>query len=637
MRGMGVEVHVLGALEVVGENGSAALPAAKHRRLLAALVLTHGSTASSDLLIDAVWGEAPPASARKLLQVYVSQLRKVLPDGVLIVTRSPGYALELPDGAVDATRFEQLVGEASQALEDENPALAASLAERALSLWRGRAYAELAYDDVAREESQRLEELRLAATELRLRAKLDLGADSEVRGELLALADAHPLRETVQQLAMLALYRAGRQTEALDLFAATRRRLHDELGLEPGPQLRALQRRILEQSADLERTVGPEIRADPLPEPPNPLVGRVQELERLRRLLRDGTSRLIVLTGAGGSGKTRLAIEIAREAGSSYANGAALVELAPVQDHTLVVPTIAYALGIAEAPGEPLLETLAYALRGRELLLLLDNAEHVRAAAPAFAELVSRAPRLTVLVTSRAVLHVSGEHVVPVGPLDADDARELFVRRARAIDPGFELEEGGERAVREICRRLDGLPLALELAAARARVLDPRALLDRLSSRLTLLTAGPRDLPARQQTLRETIAWSTNLLSEHEQNVFAALAVFPAGATLDAAEAVCGADLDVLATLVDHHLIRRGGDDRESRFGQLETIREYAELALASDPATNESVRERHADWCIVLAERAETELGGDTQAGGSSASRRSTTTCAPRSRSCST
>lgn len=608
-----MELRVLGALEVVGENGPIPLPAAKHRRLLAALALAGGRTCSSDELIDALWGETPPASARKLLQVYVSQLRKALPEKGTIVTGPAGYALVLPPGALDAVRFEQLVADAAHALDEDNSPLAASLADRALALCRGRPYADVAYDDFAREESERLAELGLRARELRLRAKLESGAPASVAPELLALAAEHPLRESLQELAILALYRSGRQSDALELYTETRRRLRDELGLEPGPALRALQRRILEHSAELEeRAAHP--RRNPLPESTTPLVGRAAELERLRQLLRSGSTRLITLAGAGGSGKTRLALELARGQASSYANGAALVELAPVGEPALVLPTIASALGVAETPGTQLLETLAAALQPLELLLVVDNAEHVRSAAPAFVELVSRAPRLTLLVTSRAVLHVSGEHVVPVGPLTEPDAVELFVSRVQATDHTFELTADTEAVVKEICRRLDGLPLALELAAARVRVLGVGTLLDRLSSRLTLLTGGPRDLPARQQTLSETITWSANLLSKRELEVFAALSVFPAGATLAAAEAVGGADLDVLAALVDHYLVRRDDLAGEPRFSQLETIREYAREQLAQDAEAERAVHERLADWCVELAERAEVELGGNTQ-----------------------
>ena len=290
-----------------------------------------------------------------------------------------------------------------------------------------------------------------------------------------------------------------------------------------------------------------------------------------------------------------------------------IVELAPLRDPALVAATVAQALDVAEVTGEASEETLARALADRELLLVLDNAEHLRDAAPLFARLVSLAPRLTVVVTSRAVLHVSGEHVFPVAPLPEDDAVELFVQRARLLDPSFELSDVNELDVREICRRLDGLPLAIELAAARIRTLTPRAIVKRLGERLALLTSGPRDLPARQQTLRETIDWSVELLSEAERRVFARLAVFPGGATLEAAEAVCGADVDTLAALVNSNVVRRVDVNGEPRFGLLETIREYAADRLRK--SGDEDTVRRHAEWCIALAEAAEPELSGDRQA----------------------
>ena len=281
----------------------------------------------------------------------------------------------------------------------------------------------------------------------------------------------------------------------------------------------------------------------------------------------------------------------------------ALVELAPLRDPEFVVPTIAQALGVAEIPGETPIDTLAKALRDRELLLVLDNAEHLREAAPHFAELVARAPRLTVLVTSRAVLHVSGEQVFPVEPLAEDDALDLLVERARQLAPTFESSGEREAELREICRRVDGLPLAIELAAARIRTLTPRLMLERLGERLALLTAGPRDLPARQQTLRETIDWSVGLLSDSERSVLARLAVFPAGATLDAAEAVCGADLDTLAALVDDNVVRRTDAHGEPRFGLLETIREYALELLGDQRRETELALTRHL---LALVEEAE-------------------------------
>jgi predicted ATPase/DNA-binding SARP family transcriptional activator len=606
------EVRVLGPLEVVGRDGGVVSLAAKPRRLLAALVAADGRACEVDELVEAVWNSSPPTSARSLVQVYVSQLRKALLDGMAVVTRGGAYALELEPGRLDATRFERLLAECEAARRDGNAALAVSLADRALALWHGRAYGELAYEEFVRAESERLEERKLAALEARLDAQLALGRHVEVLGEALALAEQNPYHERVQELAMLALYRCGRQTEALDHYAAVRARLIEELGLEPGRELRELQRRILQQDPELSVDAGRTTAvAGVLPLPPNPLVGRERELEQLRTLLARREARLIALTGAGGSGKTRLALEAARQAAGSYANGVVFVELAPVRDPALVVPAIAHALTVAEAPSEEPLEALVAALASQELLLVVDNVEHVREAAPSIARLAARAPRLTVLVTSRAVLHVSGEHVFPVAPLAEEDAVELLVQRARLLEPTFARSVDNEDDLREICRRVDGLPLAIELAAARIRTLTPRALRARLDSRLGVLTGGPRDLPARQQTLRETIAWSVDLLGERERDVFARLAVFPGGATLDAAEAVCKADVDTLGALVDDHLVRRVDAHGEARFGMLETIREYA-LELLGDERG--AVERAFAEHVAALVEEAGPQLTGERQ-----------------------
>jgi predicted ATPase len=481
--------------------------------------------------------------------------------------------------------------------------------DRALALWRGRAYGELAYDDFARAESERLEELRLVALEERFDAQLAVGRHEEVLGDVLAHVGENPLRERAHELAMVALYRCARQSDALEHYAAFRARLTDELGLEPGPALRELQRRILQQAPDLLLADVTAPAAAALPMAPNALVGREGELDELRKLLAQRDARLIVLTGAGGSGKTRLAVEAARRAASSFANGARLVELAPLREPTLVVPTIAHALGVAEDPDQEPLETLAAALAAQELLLLVDNAEHVREAAPSFARLVSAAPRLTLLVTSRAVLHVSGEHVFPVAPLAEKDAVELFVQRAQLLEPSFTLTAETEPDVRQICRRVDCLPLAIELAAARVRTLTPRSLSKRLDTRLGLLTGGPRDLPARQQTLRETIAWSVGLLGKRERDVFARLAVFPGGATLEAAEAVGGADVDTLAVLVDDHLLLRADAVGEPRFRMLETVREYALELLGSERVDVEvALAEYFSTWADELRASATDE-----------------------------
>ena len=599
------EIRVLGPLEIVGEQGNLALPALKERQLLAALLVAPGTMRSSDVLMDALWGASAPRSAPKLLQVYVSKLRKVLPASARIRSQGSGYTLELADGVLDADRFERLLAEGRDAARAGNPALAASLLRRALALWRGPAYGDLGYEEFAHAEAERLEELRLVATEERIEAELALGRHAEFLPELRSLVSANPLRERLQAQAMLALYRSDRQSEALELYSATRRHLHEELGLEPGAALRDLQRRILQHDPKLAGAPGAEgAPRTVLPVPPNPLLGRERELAELRELLRRDGVRLLVLTGAGGSGKTRLAIEAARESAPSFANGAAFVELAPVRDPDLIVGAIATALRVEPLGGEQQLETLAAHLRSKEMLLLLDNFEHVREAAPVLVELLSVAPRLTLLVTSRVVLHLSGEHVYPVEPLGLDAAVELFLERAREADARFEPDRGAAGAIRPICERLNGLPLAVELAAGRIRTRTPAELLAGLEQRLPLLVGGPRDLPARQRTLRATLEWSFDLLGDLERRDLARLCVFPGGWTLESAEAVCDTTLERVSSLVDHNLVVRSVTPHGSRYSILETIREFASEQLdASSEA--DAVRRRHAERMIAIARAA--------------------------------
>ena len=605
---------MLGPVEVVGDDGPIPL-ASKHRRLLAALLVADGQARTVDELVESLWESDPPASARKLVQVYVSHLRRSLPTSARIVTAAGAYVLEAPAALVDAVRFERLVEESAAARRDSNHPLALSLAEQASGLWRGRAYGDMGYAGFLQPEIERLEELRLVALEERVDAQLALGRHAEAAGEVRGLAAENPLRERLQQQAMIALYRCGRQSEALELYAALRRRLDEELGLEPGPELRDVQRRILQQDADLDvPSVGV---ARSLPVPPNRLVGREHDLEALATLLETREVRLLVLTGAGGSGKTRLALEAARRAEATYANGAVLVELVPLRDPRLVVPTIAQALSVADAQ-QPL-EALTGALRSRELLLVLDNAEHVREAMPALVELLAHAPRLTILVTSRTVLHLSGEHVFPVAPLDAEASQALFEQRARSLQPDFRITPENRGAVRELCRRVDGLPLAVELAAARVRALSPQAVLERLNERLSFLAGGPHDLPARQQTLYETLDWSYELLSDEERALLARLSVFRGGATLGAVAEICvdgdeGGALDLVERLADASLllVRRPAEG-EVRYDLLETVWQYAEDRLQELDAA--ATRQRHAEWCLALAEQAEPELSGQRQA----------------------
>ena len=402
---------------------------------------------------------------------------------------------------------------------------------------------------------------------------------------------------------MLALYRCGRQTDALEQYRDLRRHLLDELGLEPTASVRELERAILQQDASIATPGAAVSRSRRLPTANTPLIGRRVELERLQALVRRDDVRLITLTGAGGSGKTRLALALVNACREEFGNGTALVELASIREPGLVIPAVAQSLGVAEEPGEPLDATLAAWLAERELLLVVDNVEHLVSAAQSLAALVAAAPRLTLLTTSRRVLHLAGEHVFPVGPLCDDDAVELFAARARAAQPTFVLTLDDAQYVREICRSLDGLPLAIELAAARSTMLSPRSLLERLGESLTALGSGPRDLPARQQTLRDTLAWSVRLLAPDEREVLARLTVFTGGCTLVSAESVCEASLNQLSALVDHSLLVREDDTGAPRFTLLETIREYASDLLGAQCA---AVELRHALHFTDFAEGAD-------------------------------
>ena len=406
---------------------------------------------------------------------------------------------------------------------------------------------------------------------------------------------------------MLALYRCGRQADALEAYQEGRRALVEGLGIEPSRELQELHRAILNQEAALALTPveRPKLVATPsLPKPASRLIGRREESRALADLLL-GEARLVTVTGAGGSGKTRLALEVAASLEAEFAQRVCFVPLAPLREAELVPTTLLSALGIQEAAGEPPLATLKRSLHEQALLLVLDNFEHLLGAAPLLSELLAGCPRLKLLVTSRASLHLSGEHEYPLEPLPLKQAIALFTERARAVDPGF---AGDKTVLTAICARLDCLPLALELAAARSRLLSPQELLTRLEHSLALLTGGPRDLAARQQTLRATIDWSQALLEPDEQQLFARLAVFSGGCTLEAAERVCAASLDQLDSLVDKNLFSRRQDTGEGRFWMLETIREYAQERLEAEDGL-EGARRAHAGYYLALAQRLAAEL----------------------------
>jgi predicted ATPase/DNA-binding SARP family transcriptional activator len=588
-----MEFRILGPLEVVDEDGSVELGSAKQRALLAVLLLDANRHVSSDRLIDALWGAEPPQTAVKALHVYVSGLRKAL-GKQRIETSAAGYLLRTDGDEVDAARCEQLCSEGRFT--------------EALALWRGAPLADFAYHQFAQSEIARLEELRLACFEGRIDHDLASGRHAEIVGELEATVAQHPLRERLRSQLMLALYRCGRQAEALEAYHETRRLLVDELGIEPGAELQEMHRAILRQDGSLSARPAPQPadvapRAS-LPVAANRLIGRRSDLHAITDLLL-GEPRLVTVTGAGGSGKTRLALEVATSLAERNGREVTFVSLAPVQQPELLSTTIMTALGVKESATETPALTLRHSLQERSILLILDNFEHLLAAAPLLAELLAYCPRLKLLVTSRASLHLSGEHEYPLEPLPLEQAIVLFGERARAVRPEF---VGEEPVLAAICTRLDCLPLALELAAARSRLLSPPELLARLERRLELLTGGARDLASRQQTLRSTIAWSYELLELEEQELFRRLAVFSGGCTLDAAEQVSRASLDRLQSLVDKNLLRRRETAGTGRFWMLETIREYA-LEQLEHAGVAEETRRAHSDYFVALGRELVAEL----------------------------
>ena len=606
------EFRILGPIEVVSDGRSLPLGAPKQRALLALLLLNANEVVSRDRAIDCLWGERPPARAANALQVYVHGLRKAL-GSRRIGTSGSGYRIEIDEDELDLIRFEQLVAAGRGALDAGSARHAVDALTQAAALWRGEPFAGLAVDDFHERERERLTQMRTEATELRIDAELALGHHDDVVAGLQALVREHPYRERFHAQLMLALYRCDRQAEALEAFQLARRTLSDELGVEPSPRLRELERAILRHDPSLRVDRSPS--GSTLPRPLTKLFGRRLEIAAVCSALREPDGRLLTLTGPGGVGKTRLAVEAASELGPELQEGAVFVDLTPLDDPALVGPTLAAALGITE-PGDDVPAALAERLEDRDTLIVLDNFERLLAAAPLVAGLLQRAPRLRALVTSRTPLRVGGEREYEVHPLTVaergagvSDAVSLFVDRVRRVDRSFEIDDANAAAVASICSRLDGLPLALELAAPRMKLLSPEELLGRLDHALPVLTGGDVDLPVRQQTLRATLDWSYAFLDERERRLFARLAVFVGGWTLPAAEAVCGESLDVLpalAALLDNSLLRRrqraGGS---VRFAMLATIREYA-LELLEACGEADDVRRRHAAYFLELAEEAD-------------------------------
>ncbi|MEV0372182.1 BTAD domain-containing putative transcriptional regulator [Streptomyces sp. NPDC050636] len=651
--------RVLAPLEVRAADARAVpVPETKVRALLAALLAHHGRPVSAARLIEHLWGPRMPANPTASLQSKVSQLRRALDEAEpgarkLVAASPPGYRLNVTADAVDAGRFAALTARAYAAGDARERA---ALLGEALDLWRGPAFAGFSDGDLVRPVAEDLEEQRLTALEERAAARLELGEHGRLTGELAALVARHPLRERLRALHLRALYRAGRQSEALAGYREVRARLTEELGVDPGPELAAVHQAILEQDPSLEAIARSPRDGEParepvlhgaatapapqtsrprtnLPAPLTGLVGRQDAVRRILALLEAG--RLVTLTGPGGVGKTRLAVETASRLADDFPDGVWLVELAALsrpddpargRDAKCTAAELAEAvlavLGIREGGAAgPVAERLVGAVRGKRMLLVLDNCEHiVEAAAEVTAALLGAAPELRALVTSQEPLGLAGETLWTVPPLEPPGAVALFAARATAADPGFALDADSTPAVEEICRRLDGIPLALELAATRVRALGVRELSARLDDRFRLLASGRRGAPPRQQTLRAVIDWSWELLPAAERAVLRRLAVQADGCTLEAAETVCAGDgvrhddvLDLLARLVDRSLVTVARTPDGVRYRLLETVAAYC-MERLTEAGELHAVRQRHHRYYAELAEHAAPLLYGTDQ-----------------------
>ncbi len=683
---------ILGSTQALRDDGTpVALAGGRLRALLTALALRPGRVVPADALIDEVWDGEPPAGATGALQALVGRLRRAVGHHA-VASVEGGYRLVAAREDVDLFRFERLADEGSRALADGDPVKAVGLLGDALALWRGPALADLPDRGTA---AIRSEAMRLDAQRRRLTAELALGRAGHVLPELAELAAAHPLDEPLRALHLRALRSAGRTADALAAYESVRRDLADRLGTDPSPELRALHAELLNPKpwpagpadgpdpqvlvedprlpvalpAAAGRANGDRPAAPPAPlpytggdgaRPSGPgnrrarltsFVGRESELAAVREDLARG--RLVTVTGPGGTGKTRLTQEAGDLMAGRWADGVWYVELAPVSDPRTVPEAVINSLGLretllhaggaagaaiaAETKHRDAVRQLADYCVSRELLLVLDNCEHVIDAAAALAEqLLADCPALSVLATSREPLGVPGELVRPLDPLPDPTALRLLADRGAAARPGFSVRDD-PTACAELCRRLDGLPLAIELAAARLRSLSPRQLADRLDDRFRLLTGGSRTLLPRQQTLRAVVDWSWDLLDPAERVLLRRLAVFRGGWTLEAAEAICadpsGEDgrpfpsgagpsgvrisepdaAALLSSLVDKSLVLVELTGDGNRFRMLETISEYAADRL-DESGERAAVERRHITYFREFVRLADPLLRGAGQ-----------------------
>ena len=613
-----MEFRLLGDVEARAGGQVLDIGPARQRCVLVALLIDVNRLVSSDQLIERVWSDELPHRARNSLAGYLSRLRQVLGGhGVGITRQSGGYVLTADLSSIDLHTFRRLVSRARAATDAVE---ADALFDAAMAIWRGVPFATLDtpwMNDVR----NALEAERFAVALDRNDAALRIGRHGELLPALAALSSEHPLDERLAGQLMLAQFRCGRQADALETFQKMRERLVEELGADPGPGLRLVHQQILDGDPGHQvSTPAPRAPATSRPRATMPrritsFVGRERDISGVVDALAD--SPLVTLTGVGGVGKTRLGLEVASRLQAQFDDGAVFCELAPLEDGSAVGHAIAAALRLQQQQGLGIEATVIDFLRTHKLLLLLDNCEHVLPAAARLVDDVVRHCRdVVVLATSREALGVEGERVLAVPPLPEEHATELFAERAKAGRPDFDLDHEPVGAVAEICRRLDGLPLAIELAAARMRAMSSLDVARRLDG-LRLLSGGTRDAPRRQQSLAATIDWSYRLLTEREQALFVRLSVFAGGFDLEAAHDVCGADadteddtLDSLTGLLDKSMVKMRADAARSRYFLLETLRAYGRDRLRENGLLDQHVL-RHVHYYTELAEQAATGMHG--------------------------
>ena len=609
---------MLGPLEVHTQRKRLELGGPKPRVLLASLVANRNNVVTTDALIEAIWTGAPPVTARKSLQKFVWSLRQDL--GEMIVTRDPGYLLTLDENRVDAGRLEMAVSKARKG----SPSI--EQLEAALSEWRGPPYPELAETEWGHAESARLLELMLEGEELLIEVMLTSNAHNRAISRLEELITRHPYRESLWSLLMRALYASGRQADALEAYRRLAKVLGEELGLEPSHELSRLEERILMQDPDLAPSTEP--KPTNLAAPITTFVGRSAEITELSETL--ATKRLVTLLGPAGSGKTRLATELGRAVLDRFpTDGVWFVDLAPVGSPDRVANAIANVLAVGQFTDRPTLEVIVDYLRGKTLMLILDNCEHVVGrVVEVVGNLLGAVPGLSIVATSRERLGFDGEAIFDVLPLpypqqdeevtEAHDAIQLFVDRARRVDRSVNLQ-GNEAVIGEIVRRLDGIPLALELAAARVRSMGLTGLRAGLDDRFVVLTSITRVGPARHETLEAALDWSYEMLSASEQMVFDRLSVFRGGFDQRSAAAVCGfgplepgQTEEILVELYDKSLISPAAGTELPRYTLLESLREYGERRI--DSAAGKQLRDSHLNYFCTLAEEAAPHMNREGQ-----------------------